>query len=347
MSPATTSGGTMRALLFEGPWQMPPGDRPVPEPGPTDVLVRVAAAGVCGSDVHGFTGSTGRRRPGIVMGHEFCGTVVARGPDVTLHEVGARVVVQPIVSCGRCALCRAGRPNVCTNRLGIGWSVDGGYAEFARAPQENAVPLPEAVPWRVGAMVEPLAVALHAVNVTPFALGDTAVVVGAGPIGLLTLLALKLRGAGPVVVSDLSERRLDLARRLGADVTVGTGQDLAEVARGLTGGAGAAVALEAVGVSASVRAALGSVRPGGHVTWIGNSAPTVEVPMQDVVTRELTVRGAYAFVEEFGRAVDLLASGRIDVTPLIEEVAPLEEGERLVRALADGSLDAVKVVLEP
>ncbi|WP_027483168.1 zinc-dependent alcohol dehydrogenase [Deinococcus pimensis] len=338
----------MQALVFEGPWQMPLRELPTPELGPGDVLVRVAAVGVCGSDVHGFTGSTGRRRPGVVMGHEFCGTVAALGADVTTLEVGARVVVNPIVSCGHCAPCRAGRRNLCLNRLGIGWSVDGAFAEFVRVPQENVVLLPGSVSWHQGAMVEPLAVALHAANLTPLDVGDTAVVVGAGPIGLLTLLALRSRGAGRVVVTDLSERRLALARDLGADATVnGREQDAASTVRELTGGLGADVVLEAVGVSATVGTAFACVRTGGQVTWIGNSAPEVQVPMQDVVTRELVVRGAYAFTSEFARAVDLLASGRIDVAPLVEEVAPLPEGPRLVTALADGSLDAVKVVLEP
>lgn len=338
----------MQALMFEGPWQMPLRDLPIPDLGPRDVLVQVAAVGICGSDVHGFTGSSGRRRPGVVMGHECCGTVVGRGAEVTGHSVGDRVCVQPIVACGECALCRAGRPNLCRERLGIGWSVDGGFAEFVRVPQRNAVALPDEVSWHAGALVEPLAVALHAVNVSPLDLGETALVIGAGPIGLLTLLALKLRGAGTVVISDLNPRRLELARRLGADLVIEPArQDVAAQVREWTGGLGADVVIEAVGTTTTASASLAAVRSGGHVTWIGNVSPQVEVSMQDVVGREIGIRGAYAFVEEFGRAVDLIARGRVDVSSLVERTAPLSEGPELIGALAGSTLDAVKVVLEP
>ncbi len=334
--------------MFEAPWQMPLREVDSPRPAPGEVLVRVRAAGVCGSDVHGFTGSTGRRSPGVIMGHEFCGTVEATGEGVSGYGPGDRVVVQPIVSDGTCPQCRAGRPNLCLNRRGIGWSVNGGYAEFVSVPQGNVLPLPAEVGWHEGALAEPLAVALHAANLTPLAVGDTVAVLGAGPVGLLTVLALKLRGAGRVIVSDLSPHRLDLARRLGADGVIhATDTDPVEEVRRLTGGLGADAVLEVVGVTATVRQSVQMARNGGHVTWVGNSAPTVEVPMQEVVTREVTVRGAYAFVDEFARAVELLRSGRVDVTPLIERVAGLEDGPELIHDLARGSLDAVKVVLEP
>lgn len=334
--------------MFEAPWQMPLREVPSPRPAPGEVLVRVRAAGVCGSDVHGFTGSTGRRSPGVVMGHEFCGTVEALGERVERHRVGDRVVVQPIVSDGTCPQCRAGRPNLCLHRRGIGWSVNGGYAEFVSVPERNALPLPAEVSWHEGALVEPLAVALHAANLTPLEVGDTVAVLGAGPVGLLTVLALRLRGAGRVIVSDLSPHRLDLARRLGADEVIHAGgTDPVEEVRRLTVGHGADAVLEVVGITATVRQSVQMCRNGGHVTWVGNSAPTVEVPMQEVVTREITVRGAYAFVDEFARAVELLRSKRVDVTPLIERVAGLEDGPELIHDLARGSLDAVKVVLEP
>lgn len=338
----------MRALMYTGEWQMPLQQVPAPTPGPGEVLVRVRAAGICGSDVHGYTGSTGRRQPGIIMGHEFSGVIEALGTGVTARMVGERVAVQPIMSCGTCPLCRAGRPNLCLHRKGIGWSVNGGYAELVAVPQQNAYPLPEGLPFQLGALAEPLAVALHAVNLTPLQLGDTALVVGAGPIGLLCVLALRLKGAGRILISDLSPRRLDLARQLGADVALnGREGDPVEAVKQLTGSLGADVVLEAVGLSPTVVQSIRATRNGGHVTWVGNSAPTVEVPMQEVVTRGLTVAGSYAFVGEFGRALDLLASGRVDAKRLIEQVAPLDDGPGLMHDLADGSLDAMKVMLEP
>jgi L-iditol 2-dehydrogenase len=202
--------------------------------------------------------------------------------------------------------------------------------------------------YEEGALVEPLAVAMHAVNITPFALMDFVVVVGAGPIGLLTLLAARLRGAGSIVITDRSAHRLAVASSLGADLTIDvTAQDPVELVLAQTEGRGADAVLEAVGIGATAEQSLRVARAGGHVTWIGNSAPTAELPIQDLVTRELTVRGSYGFREEFEQAADALAAGTIDVRAIIERLAPLEEGSDLFRELGAGELDAVKVVLQP
>jgi L-iditol 2-dehydrogenase len=339
----------MRALVYEAAWRMPLREVKLPEPGPGEVVVKVAAVGICGSDVHGFTGSTGRRIAPVVMGHEFSGTVAAVGAGVTGHAAGDRVVVQPLLTCGTCVNCRAGLPNICLNRRGIGMmDVDGAYAEAVAVPQQLLYALPEGLSWEQGAMVEPLAVALRAANQTPITLGDTVVVIGAGPIGLLAMLAARLKGAGQVIMTDLSPHRLEMARRLGADLTINPReQDALAVVREQTGGTGAHATIEAVGIGPTVEQSLALVRTGGHVTWIGNSAPRVELNMQEVVTRELTIRGTYGFAEEFPRAIDTLRSGRIDVTPLIERVAPLEDGPTIVHDLAEGSLDIVKVILKP
>lgn len=339
----------MRALVYEAAWRMPLRQVPDLTPGPGEVIVKVAAVGICGSDVHGFTGSTGRRNPGIVMGHEFSGTVAALGEGVTGHAIGERVVVQPLMTCGTCVNCRAGLPNICLHRRGLGMvDVDGAYAEAVRVPQELLYPLPEELTWEQGALVEPLAVSMRAANQTPITLGDTVVVIGAGPIGLLTMMAAKLKGAGTVIMTDLSEHRLEVARRLGADLTINPKQqDALAIVREVTGGPGAHATIEAVGISATVGQSLALVRTGGHITWIGNSAPKVDVLMQEVVTRELTIRGTYGFAEEFPRAIATLRSGRLDVMPLVERIATLEEAPEIIHDLAEGSLDEVKVILKP
>jgi L-iditol 2-dehydrogenase len=338
----------MKALMYEGAWQMPLREIEAPEPGPEDVVVKVQAVGICGSDVHGFTGSTGRRTPGIVMGHEFTGSIAAVGAQVAGYELGERVVVHPLVTCGTCAMCRAGRPNVCQNRTMIGMTYHGAYAEAVRVPQRQLHRLPANLSWEHGALVEPLAVALHAVNMTPLNLMESVLVVGAGPIGLLALLAARLKGAGSVIVTDRSRHRLELARRLGADLVVNVAeQDAVAVVREATGGAGAHVAIEAVGITPTVQQALEATRIGGHVTWIGNSAREVTLNMQQVVTREITIHGVYGFNEEFAQAIDALGAGQIKVAPLVEQIAPLEEGPQLVHDLAKGTLEAVKVILKP
>ena len=338
----------MKALVYRGPGEMPLEDRPDPVPGPGQVVVAIRASGICGSDVHGFTGATGRRRVGVVMGHEAAGEVVELGPGVSSARIGDRVVLRSILPCGRCDRCRHGQTNICEDRQGLGMHLDGAYAERVLVPEGMLLPLPETLSYEDGALVEPLAVAMHAVNITPFELMDFVVIVGAGAIGLLTLLAARQRGAGSIIVTDRDPHRLGVARMLGADqaIDVGAGDPIDAIAAA-TNGRGADAVFEAVGIAATVAQSVAAARPGGQVTWIGNSAQEVALPMQQLVTRELTIRGAYGFVDEFEQAADALASGWIDARRLIECVAPLEDGPDLFRQLAAGSLSAVKVVLAP
>lgn len=319
-----------------------------PKPGPGDAVVAVRASGICGSDVHGFTGSTGRRRVGVVMGHEAAGEIVEVGDGVMSVRSGDRVVLRSILSCGRCDRCVHGQPNVCPDRQGLGMSFDGAYAEQVVVPAALLVPLPDVLSFEGGALVEPLAVALHALAITPLAPEHSVAIVGAGAIGLLTLLAVRRHGAGTVLVTDRDPHRLALARSLGADVVVDVAnEDPVAAVLAATGGRGADVVFEAVGIAPTVAQSIATVRPGGQVTWIGNSAPEVPLSMQQLVSRELTIRGAYTFVGEFDEAIAALADGSIDARQLIEHVAPLEDGEDLFRQLAAGSLPAVKVVLTP
>lgn len=338
----------MKALVFRGPNAMPLEDRPDPRAGPGDVVVAIRASGICGSDVHGFGGATGRRRVGVVMGHEAAGEVIEVGPNVTSTRVGDRVVLRSILPCGRCDRCVHGQPNICLERQGMGMHFDGAYAERIVVPESLVVALPDTLGYEQASLIEPLAVAMHAVNITPFQLLDTVVVVGAGPIGLLTLLAARRRGAGTIIVTDREPHRLEVAGRLGADHAINVGDtDPVGAVMEVTHGLGADAVFEAVGIAATVAQSVAVARAGGRVTWIGNSAPEVPLPMQQLVTRELMIAGAYGFVDEFDRAVEALASGRIDAGSLIELVAGLEEGEELFRQLAAGSLAAVKVVLVP
>jgi L-iditol 2-dehydrogenase len=177
---------------------------------------------------------------------------------------------------------------------------------------------------------------------------DTLVIIGAGTIGLLTLLAARLKGAGKIIVTDLSPHRLEMAQRLGAEATVNVAQqNPTAVIQGYTNGLGADAVIEAVGVTAAVKQSLEAVRTGGHITWIGNSQPDVALNMQQVVTRELTIRGAYGFNKEFGQAIEAIRTGKIDITPLIEKIAPLDDGPQLFQDLAGGNLEVVKVILKP
>ena len=338
----------MRALVYDGPERLHLEERAEPEPGPGEVVVAVHASGICGSDVHGYLGTTRRRRPGVVMGHEAAGVVTLVGEEVDSVVPWAHVALRSILPCGTCDQCRRGRSNVCADRRGLGMHLDGAYADAVVLPADAVVPLPDDLAFEEAALIEPLAVAMHAVEITSFARGDSVAIVGAGPIGLLTLLAVRLRGAGRVLVTDRSEHRLGVARALGATETFDVTR--ADAVRGIldaTGGMGADVVFEAVGSTPTVDQSVRVARLGGLVTWIGNSDPRGELGMQDVVTKELTLRGAYGYVDELDLAARAIADRRVDVRPLIERRAPLEDAVQLFADMAHGRVDAVKVVLTP
>ncbi len=309
-----------------------------PVAGAGEVVISVKAVGVCGSDIHGFTGSTGRRIPPMIMGHEFGGVITAVGEGVQTAKVGDEVVATPIFPFNG-----IGQRKV----LGV-FSTQGAYAERVVVHESMLLPKPAHISWQQAAMCEPLSVVLHAISRTPIPLMGTVVIVGAGSIGLLTLMAARLAGAGKIIMTDMSQHRLEMAEELGADLTINIKEkDPVQAILELTGGRGADVTLEAVGLSATVQQAHKITRNGGHITWIGNNAKMIELDMQEVVARELTVCGTYGFSTEFPLALQAIASGRINVEPLIERVATLAEGPQLIHDFAAGKSELTKVILEP
>ena len=343
----------MKALLLTEYKQMELADVPEPEVGPDDCLVRVEACGICGSDIHGFDGSSGRRIPPLVMGHEAAGVVEAVGANVTEFAPGDRVTFDSMVSCGRCYFCRRGESNLCDNRRVLGVSCGeyrrhGAFAELISVPQHIVYRLPESLSFESAALVEAVSVAVHAANITPVTLGDTAVVVGSGMIGLLALQAVRAAGAGRVIAVDLNDRRLAVAKQLGADVTINAGSgDVPRQIAELTAGRGADIALEVVGATPTVRMAIESVRKGGSVTLVGNISPTVELPLQSVVTREITLRGTCGCSGEYPQCIALMESGVIQVDPLITARVPLSQGPQWFTRLYEGDPEQMKVVICP
>ena len=336
----------MKALMYRGPWKMPVEELDEPAPTAGKVVVDVQAVGICGSDVHGFTGSSGRRTPGIVMGHEFAGTISELGPEVEGYAVGDGVVVMPLYSVA------AGVDpyplNLSPHRRLTGMNEHGAYAQRVAVRAAQLFPKPAGLSWQRAALCEPMAVTLHAARITPINPMQKVAVIGAGPIGLLTMLAARLKGAGTVIVVDRSVHRLELAEELGADAVINVdGTDADAAIREMTGG-GVDVAFEAVGISSTARLSVEVTRNGGNITWIGNNAPMIEVDMQSIVTREMSVRGSYGFDEtDFAAAIEALSSGRLNVDPLVEEIAPLEDGPEIFRSLAAGENDLVKIILKP
>jgi L-iditol 2-dehydrogenase len=343
----------MKALVLATYNRLEMQGRPTPEIGPDEVLLKVAACGICGSDVHGLDGSTGRRQPPIVMGHEAAGTIARLGADVTGWAEGDRVTFDSTINCGTCWFCRRGQINLCDHRLIFGVSCDecrreGAFAEYVAVPQHILYRLPDSLSFRHAAMVEPVSVAVHAVNRSRIRLGETAVVVGAGVVGLLLVQALRAAGCGQIIAVDLDQKKLDLARKLGADETLrpNQGNVEAEVMR-RTGGRGADVSLEAVGIAPAVQTAAACLRKGGRLTLVGLLASKVELPVQAIVTRELTVGGSYVSCGEYPACLDLMARRMIDVEPLISAVAPLTDGPLWFQRLHAGTEGLIKVILEP
>jgi len=342
----------MKALVLAQYNRLEIQELPDPRPAEGEVLVQVSACGICGSDVHGMDGSTGRRIPPIVMGHEAAGVVVELGPGASGLAAGDRVTFDSTVWCGQCTYCRQGAINLCDRRQVLGVSCPefrrpGAFAQLVAVPQHIVYRLPEGLSFEQAAMTEPLSVAVHAVNLARIELGDSAAVIGAGMIGLLAVQALRAAGCARIIAVDLDRRRLELAARLGASETFSPDeveQTAAEIQR-RTGGRGVDVAVEAVGVGQTVEAAVRAVR--GRVVLVGNLSPQTELPLQAVVTRELRLQGSCASAGEYPRCLEMIARGLVQVEPLISAVAPLEDGPEWFERLREGREGLLKVVLRP
>jgi L-iditol 2-dehydrogenase len=343
----------MKALLLAEYKKLELADLPRPQPGPGEVLVQVSACGICGSDVHGYDGTSGRRIPPIVMGHEAAGLITETGPGVSGFQKGDRVTFDSTVYCGECEYCRSGQVNLCDFRQVLGVSCGdyrryGAFAEFVVVPQRILYHLPDSLSFPEAAMLEAVSVALHAVRLSELQGGETALVIGAGMIGLLTLQAVRAAGAGRVMIADVDATRLKMAKEMGADEALHlSGQELtAEIIR-LTAGKGADVVLEAVGRNETIATAIDSVRKGGTVTLIGNITPEVKLPLQKVVSRQIRLQGTAASAGEYPQAIELMTAGKIRVKPLISAVSPLDEGPRWFERLYAHEPNLMKVVLTP
>ncbi|MGC2660759.1 MAG: galactitol-1-phosphate 5-dehydrogenase [Bryobacteraceae bacterium] len=343
----------MNALLLSSYKHLELTDLPQPAIGPRDLLVRVKACGICGSDVHGYDGTTGRRIPPVVMGHEAAGEVAEVGAEVADFRPGDRITFDSTISCGHCFFCQRGEMNLCDNRQVLGVSCGeyrryGAFAEYVSVPERVCYHLPNELSFPEAAMIEAVSVAVHAVRITPVTLNDTAVVVGAGMIGLLSIQALRLAGCGKIVAVDLEDNKLETALELGATHSVNPlRDDVPSAVRDLTKGHGADIALEAVGAAAPVKAAIESVRKGGVVTLVGNIVPKIEFPLQSVVTRQIRVMGSCASSGEYPACIDLMARGAIRVGPMLTARAPLSEGPRWFERLYAKEPGLMKVILEP
>jgi L-iditol 2-dehydrogenase len=328
-------------------------DVPDPAIGPDDVLIKVKACGICGSDIHGMDGSTGRRQPPIIMGHEAAGIIAKVGKDVANWKIGDRVTFDSTIYCGKCFFCLKGLINLCDNRRVAGVSCDdyrrdGAFAEYISVPQHILYKLPEGISFENAAMVEALSIAFHAVERTAISLNDTAVVLGAGMIGLLVIQSLRMAGCGKIIAIDIDQGKLDLAIKHGANVSLNSKKDEVKTEiLNLTDGRGVDVAIEAVGISATVQLGIDCLKKGGIMTLVGNISPTIELPLQSVVTREITINGSCASCGEYPACLEMIADGKIDVDSLISAKVPLSEGSIWFNKLYNKEPNLLKVVLIP
>ena len=343
----------MKALVLEEYNKLVYKDMDKPAISPDEVLIEVKACGICGSDVHGMDGSSGRRHPPLIMGHEASGIIVETGSQVTGYAAGDRVTFDSTIYCGRCFYCNQGLINLCDNRRVLGvapveYRQHGAFAEYVAVPEHILYRLPDNLSFEQAAMVEPVSIAFHAITLTPISLNDTAVVIGAGMVGIFVIQALRAAGCGTIIAVDLEQDKLDLAEKLGADYGFLADQvDVPEEVRKLTDGHGANIAIEVVGNTAAVNTAVSSLRKGGTMTIVGNLAATIDFPLQTIVTKQISATGSCSSCGEYPACLDMIARGTINVDALISNVESLADGAEWFKRLYAQEKGLMKVILKP
>lgn len=334
----------MRSVLYTTNYTLEMHEAPVPEPGPGEVLVKVARAGICGSELEGVRTRT-RRVPPLIMGHEISGTIA--GGDIPAGmQPGQRVAINPLISCGQCEMCRSGLPNLCPDRQLVGLNRPGGFAEYVAVPASAVVPVPDHLDDTAAAMAEPLAVGVRAVRLTGRSSGRL-LIAGAGSIGLLCFQAAQALGFGPIAVTDIDGGRLAVAAELGAAQTYNV-RDAAVSARLAAGAEGLyPAAVDAAGVPATRRLTVDILAPAGVAVWVGSAEDDATINGNNIVRQERQVRGSYAYTpDDFHTALRLLAEGRIAVQKMVQEF-PLDQGAEVFTRLLHDRGSVVKAVLVP
>lgn len=341
----------MKALVYLGPNKLEIQDVAVPKVKEKEVMLRVKACGICGSDVHGYLGLTGRRTAPMIMGHEFSGEIIELGENTSgKFKIGDRVTVQPANFCGECENCKQGYTNVCEYKDFYGaMDANGALSEYFVVPEKLLYHLPENVSYEQGALIEAFAVSYSGVKKAGDVEGKNVFIAGGGTIGQLALIALKNLNPKKIVLSDLSPLRLEFAKKLGADIAFAPNKDesFAEQIKRHFGGEKADIAIEAVGIQPTVSQTLDSLKTRGRCVWIGNSAKEVKVDMQNIVTNQLAIFGTYIYThEEFGEAIKFIGDNNVDLSDVITKVITLEEAPAMFEELGRSAENHLKVVVK-
>ncbi|HEY3267679.1 MAG TPA: zinc-dependent alcohol dehydrogenase family protein [Armatimonadota bacterium] len=337
----------MKAAVLPAARRIEISDLPVPAPGPDDIVVRVGACGVCGTDQHIFEGEHIVRFP-VIPGHEMAGEVIAAGAEVRHVKVGDRVALDPNITCGHCFWCQRGEVHLCENLEALGVTRNGGFAEYCLSPAKQAVLLPDNVSLESGALAEPLACCLHGADRLAVRPGETVAILGGGYIGMILLQLVKAAGAGTVIVSEPFAPRREAARALGADILVDPlKEDLTAIVRDATDGVGVDAAIESAGRKETAEAAVALARRGGRVLFFGVVSPSAVAGIKpyDIYYKELTVMGSFVNPFTHARAVQMLSEGKVQVECLISHRFPVDQFAAALETAR--SADAVKVIVEP
>lgn len=340
----------MKALVYCGPRDIRYMDVETPEPKAGEVLVKVKAVSICGSDMSGYKGGSAMRVAPLIMGHEFSGEIAKLGEGVEGLKVGDRVGVVTNLYCGYCADCKAGLSNVCDNRKIIGTtmmagSYNGAMADYVVAPAAKIMLLPDNVSFNQCALAEPLSISLRATKHAGDLKGKTVAVFGAGPIGLLTIQCVKYFGAGRIIAIDLVDDRLEMAKKCGATDIINSNDDILGITRKMTDGVGVDVVFDAAGVPATVNGGVEIVRNGGKIVWIGLAAPKLEFDYKHAVCKEITFQCSYMYTTEMEEGLEMIKTGKMNVEQIITGVYTMSEGPRIFEELATGKTKDIKVIL--
>lgn len=335
----------MRAALWMGPEEIEIKQIARPTAGPGQVLIKVAYAGICGTDLMIYLGRHPRAKAPLVMSHEFSGNVA--DDPVGFWREGTPVVINPLLSCGECYACRNGSAYICEKLGLVGIDADGGFAEYVAVPAHTVRAIPAGLTLQRAALVEPLAVAVHAVSVSDLRVGDTVAVLGAGPVGILTAQVARLAGALQVFVSEVSPRRLSIARELGFGVIDARQVDPVQTVLAATEGAGVPVVYESAGSQTTIAQAGLMARIGGQILQIGMPKGPVTIDLTPLLFREIRRKPIRVYREQDVRqAIAIAATNRIDLDRPVTHILPIEELARAME-LSHAATDACKVLIAP
>ncbi|HUM65447.1 MAG TPA: galactitol-1-phosphate 5-dehydrogenase [Chitinophagaceae bacterium] len=343
----------MKALVLEDYMQLVYKEVPTPQPGPHDVLVKVMAVGICGSDVHGLDGSTGRRIPPLIMGHEASGIVEQVGEEVIQWKKGDRVTFDSTIYKPQDWYSRCGMYNISDDRMVLGVSTpefkkDGAFAEYVTVPEHIVYSIPPNVGFTEAALTEPAAVALHAINLSGLQTRDSVAVIGAGMVGMFVIQLLRIKGCSKIIAVDTDPGKLKLAMQSGA--SYGFRPDdpaLTDSINMLTENRGVDIAIEVVGVQDSIHKAIDLSRKGATIVLVGNLSPVVELPLQRIVTRQLKLQGSCAINGEYPEILQLISEGKLDMKSILSAESPLQEGAEWFQRLYKKEKGLMKVILKP